>query len=333
MTAVEIQRVESYLAIKYGITLDQTAATDYLASDGATIMWDATAAGTYNNDIAGIGRDDAQALEQRVSKSVNTDALVAFALDNDFTTANNDATRTTAHGADLSFMTWANNDAGITAWTATGAPTDREILSRVWKTDETGTVGTVYLSIPDNSSTATTTLPTETNLVYLLTRTTDDDFSSATGTTEIILTQNGTNWELPAGIDLADATFFTFATFAGASPGGVVDNLGLWLKADVEVTNTGDNTSATLWADQSGNANDANTVTGNPIYLNSSVNFNPAIDFDGSSQIGRTNGFSSSEYFIVFNPNTAVTTATATTAPFGWETDFGTVQLLSLIHI
>ena len=51
-TSGDQQKIESYLAIKYGITLDQTTATDYLASDGSTIMWDATAAGTYNNAVS-----------------------------------------------------------------------------------------------------------------------------------------------------------------------------------------------------------------------------------------------------------------------------------------
>jgi hypothetical protein len=34
MDATDVQKVESYLALKYGITLDQNTATDYLASDG-----------------------------------------------------------------------------------------------------------------------------------------------------------------------------------------------------------------------------------------------------------------------------------------------------------
>jgi hypothetical protein len=49
--------VESYLAIKYGITLDQTVAKNYLNSSTTTI-WDATTNSTYKYDIAGIGRDD-----------------------------------------------------------------------------------------------------------------------------------------------------------------------------------------------------------------------------------------------------------------------------------
>jgi len=40
-TGTSRQQIESYLAIKYGITLDQNTATDYLASDGTTLMWDA----------------------------------------------------------------------------------------------------------------------------------------------------------------------------------------------------------------------------------------------------------------------------------------------------
>ena len=52
-------KVESYLALKYGVTLDQSAAQSYTAPDG-TQMWATTTTGasTHNNDIAGIGRDD-----------------------------------------------------------------------------------------------------------------------------------------------------------------------------------------------------------------------------------------------------------------------------------
>jgi hypothetical protein len=38
MNATDVQKVESYLALKYGITLDQTNPQDYLASDGSTKM-------------------------------------------------------------------------------------------------------------------------------------------------------------------------------------------------------------------------------------------------------------------------------------------------------
>ncbi|MFN0200304.1 MAG: hypothetical protein ACKVTZ_02220, partial [Bacteroidia bacterium] len=59
--ATEQKRVESYLAIKYGITLDQTVATNYLASDGTTIFWNGTTNSSHKNNITGIARDDASA--------------------------------------------------------------------------------------------------------------------------------------------------------------------------------------------------------------------------------------------------------------------------------
>lgn len=91
LTNSERQRVDSYLALKYGITLDQTSATDYVSSAGTGIlMWDSSVS-SFNNDIAGIGRDSGSDLDQRISKSVNDDALVTITTTNDFTSPNNDA--------------------------------------------------------------------------------------------------------------------------------------------------------------------------------------------------------------------------------------------------
>ncbi len=53
LTLPQKNRVESYLAIKYGITIDQTAATNYVYSNG-TIAWNAASAGIYKNNITGI---------------------------------------------------------------------------------------------------------------------------------------------------------------------------------------------------------------------------------------------------------------------------------------
>jgi hypothetical protein len=59
--------IESYLALKYGITLGNTThAVDYLASDG-TVIWAGST--TYQNDVHGIGRDNTYGLDQRSSKS------------------------------------------------------------------------------------------------------------------------------------------------------------------------------------------------------------------------------------------------------------------------
>lgn len=64
-------KVNSYLAIKYGITLDQTSPQNYIASD-SSILWNATTNSAYKNNITVIGRDDGAGLSQKQSKSVNT---------------------------------------------------------------------------------------------------------------------------------------------------------------------------------------------------------------------------------------------------------------------
>lgn len=49
-------KIESYLAFKYGMTLSG-GTQNYVASDGTTLMWSTSLAGSYNNAVFGIGRD------------------------------------------------------------------------------------------------------------------------------------------------------------------------------------------------------------------------------------------------------------------------------------
>jgi len=88
----ERQQVETYLAIKYGITLSgdtdgdgtafETGGTvdegDYLAADGVTVVWDASANQTYHNDIAAIGEDTESTLSQSTSQSINSSSIVSI---------------------------------------------------------------------------------------------------------------------------------------------------------------------------------------------------------------------------------------------------------------
>ena len=120
---IEEQQIRSYLALKYGVTLDQTATTDYLTSAGTgTLMWDSSEDIAYNENIFGIGRDDDSALDQRVSSSVNSGSLLTVALDDDFTSANTATGRTITFVNDLSFVTFASNT-GSTSAVMTELPT------------------------------------------------------------------------------------------------------------------------------------------------------------------------------------------------------------------
>ena len=270
LSATDRLKVQSYLALKYGISLGTTAASvNYTASD-ATVLW--TGSATYQNNIAGIVRDDASALNQKQSKSVNTGLQVIMGNGNTIATGN--ASNSNTFSADKSALIWGDNAASVAAWTTTGAPSVRQIVARTWKVQETGTVGSVKVQIADNSG--SNGLPAEITTVYLLV---DADGNFAAGATEVAMTLNGTNWE--ANVDFTTGQFFTFATQVPPAPGGVTANLSIWLKADVGVT-----TGATLtWADQSGNSRNGTqaTATNQPTVNANLINYNPALVFDGTN--------------------------------------------------
>ncbi|WP_353570252.1 hypothetical protein [Candidatus Albibeggiatoa sp. nov. BB20] len=84
LTDDELQKVNAYLALKYGITLQDSV--NYIAADG-TILWDMSETfaynsgantGDYNNNIAGIIRDDANDLNQTKSKSVDSGSIITM---------------------------------------------------------------------------------------------------------------------------------------------------------------------------------------------------------------------------------------------------------------
>lgn len=130
-SSVSKNKVESYLALKYGITLDNSL--DYIDSASTTI-WDTSANVGYTNDIAGIGVDASSTLSQLQSRSESSDSILtvggASALGN------------------REFLMWGNNDGDVTATSSliNGAG-EFERFNRAWKLQETGDVGTVDVTI------------------------------------------------------------------------------------------------------------------------------------------------------------------------------------------
>jgi len=108
-SAADINRIESYLAVKYGITRGGntgTSATYNYLSSASTTIWNKTTNSGFNNDIAGIGRDDASALFQKQSSSVNNNEPVTVGLTS---IATSNALNANTFSADQSFLIWGNN--------------------------------------------------------------------------------------------------------------------------------------------------------------------------------------------------------------------------------
>ncbi len=134
LSDADLTKIESYLAIKYGITLENTSggfAGDYQASD-ATLLWDASANATYHNDVAGIGRDDNSAMDQQKSMSINSDAMVIMDKGAGIT-------------SDMDFILWGNDNGDTTLTTTNKHPDFDSRLTREWKVGVNGTPGTVTL--------------------------------------------------------------------------------------------------------------------------------------------------------------------------------------------
>jgi len=148
----DVNKVETYLAIKYGITLSQGATftlplgpTHYTLSDG-TVAWNATANSGYGHNITGIGRDDGSALAQMQSRSVHDSALVSLyngATGGVFPAMNKDNTNGFAN--DKSVLLAGDNglDRNLAVCLFNGKIAR---MNRVWKVQKTGTVNTVTIA-------------------------------------------------------------------------------------------------------------------------------------------------------------------------------------------
>ena len=151
-------RINSYLAIKYGVTLDQTVAQNYIGSDGTTIFWNATTNTGYNNNIAGIGRDDISALYQKQSQSQNSGSHVVMALGT--VAASNQANANTIT-SDKQFFIWGDDNGSLSTFVSTGNITYPSRFTRIWKTQNTGTFAqnmTVYYPVSAFGNASSTTV-------------------------------------------------------------------------------------------------------------------------------------------------------------------------------
>jgi hypothetical protein len=79
LSGFETQKIGSYLAIKYGISLSQFDIKNYLNSQGKTI-WDNDKHKGFQANITGVGRDDASGLLQLKSSNMVGEGLLTMEL-------------------------------------------------------------------------------------------------------------------------------------------------------------------------------------------------------------------------------------------------------------
>ena len=226
MSGTDILKIHSYLAIKYGIDLNNKN-DNYIKSDDV-VVWNRNTNSGYNDYVFGIGRDNTSGLNQVQSRSVENSSITIFkgtlnALNNN---TSNELTN-------QSFLMLGSNKAKNTAYSkAAGAEfADNKTISEkinyfssVYKAQVTGTPGNVNVRV--NSS----------NARYVLVSNSATFVQANTRIYPI-------SGQVASNVDIANGEYLTFAGYE-ASPGGVdlsTYELDIWVDGNHSTVNSWDN--------------------------------------------------------------------------------------------
>ncbi|WP_165932699.1 LamG-like jellyroll fold domain-containing protein [Flavobacterium cellulosilyticum] len=203
-------KIETYLAIKYGITLGVNGTSkNYINSVGA-IIWNATSNVGYNYNIAGIGNDVGSDLNQKQSKSSNETNVVTIGLGE--ISATNSA-NINEFPIDKNFLIWGSDNGTYTAGSsnsstiAAGLTTNTIRINKKWKIVETGgDVGNVIVGIP---ATAFSSFSKLANEEYTLIVSDDASFGDA-NIVDIVPLKSDGQGNLQTWYDFDGTKYFTF---------------------------------------------------------------------------------------------------------------------------
>ncbi|MBV8325118.1 hypothetical protein [Chryseobacterium sp.] len=148
LSDIDIQKVETYLSIKYGITINNISEKNYISS-GDHILWDSKKNKNYNFRITGIGRDDAYELYQKQSKNSNK-GTITIAMDSLRPTNSSNS----GVIENENFLLWGDNNQDLKFKEADllSQHAKRDML-RIWKVQSKSTNGQVlktnmYATLP-----------------------------------------------------------------------------------------------------------------------------------------------------------------------------------------
>jgi len=156
LNAIELNKVESYLAIKYGMTLGVNGISQNYNSAGGLVVWDIALNNGYSFDIGGVSRDDNTGQDQRKSKSINLNGVNL----SDIVTISNGANfnMPLQFATDEAFLIWGHNNGTLTNtgaavnYSTDNGETMSTLFSRVWKSQETGILSDVVLEFDMTNS-------------------------------------------------------------------------------------------------------------------------------------------------------------------------------------
>ena len=207
-------KIETYLALKYGITLGVNGTSKNYVDSGGNIIWNVTNNAGFNYDIAGIGRNVDSDLYQKQSKNNNNANDVTIGLG---VIAATNSANINEFKKDRDFLIWGSNNGTYTesgsntTAISNGLTTSTIRIDKKWKIVETkndidGDVGNVYVSIPQAAFSAFSKESTE---EYSLIVSDNENFANA-DIIDIIPLKSDGNGNLQTWYDFDGTKYFTF---------------------------------------------------------------------------------------------------------------------------
>ena len=269
-TDEERLKIETYLALKYGITIDSSLG-NYVSSSGTSI-WNNN---SYWNDVFGIGNDAASGLNQSSSNSINTGSGSGVGQ----TGKGNIVLRSPSSLEDNYFLMIGHYNAALTEERVDlQTSEDGKIrLRREWKVKHTGNVGTVDLIFNLNGICLSGVLNTD----YALLIDEDGNGDFTNGSVSVITPTALASGVLTfSGVTLNDNVVFTFA--------GTPARLRLSSVVDTDNQTKCENTPITDITYKGTNLSGA-TVTGLPTGVTASFNnVTQVLTISGSATVNGT---------------------------------------------
>lgn len=125
LSARTIEKMETYLSVKHGISLGEK--NNYIASNNDTI-WDFKKNKNYSYRVTGLGRDDAFKLNQKQSSNA-ADSIIAIGLNTiDDTNFNNKA-----YMPDQTYLIWSDNNGATKLVSESDSESGISSMERKWR--------------------------------------------------------------------------------------------------------------------------------------------------------------------------------------------------------
>ncbi len=207
-------KIETYLAIKYGITLGVNGTSKNYVDSGGSIIWNSTNNAGFNYNISGIGRNVGSDLYQKQSKSIYNPNEVTIGLG---VIAATNIANINQFKKDRDFLVWGSDNGTYTesgsntTTISNGVTTSTTRINKKWKIVETkndvaGDVENVFIGIP---LTAFSAFPKLANEEYALIVSDNANFSDA-DIIDIIPLKSDGNGNLQTWYDFDGTKYFTF---------------------------------------------------------------------------------------------------------------------------